>query len=85
MTVSSLLKPEPIHLEHPIVRLDLADVLLSLHLHLLVVLDVVADGVVVAEVDLASFVEVERLAGDVDQAGVEAEEEEYWFQSDLIE
>ena len=32
------------------------------------------------EVDLAGFVDVQGLTGDVDQTGVETEEEEHWLQ-----
>ena len=68
-----------------IVCLDLADILLGLYLDLLVLLNVVTDRVVVTEVHFAGLVDVERLAGDVDQAGVETEEEEDWLQRDLTE
>ena len=37
------------------------------------------------EVHFAGLVDVERLAGDVDQAGVQAEEEEDRLQRDLTE
>ena len=43
-------------------------------------LDVVADRLVVAEVHLAGFVDVERLTGDVDQTRVQTEEEENGLQ-----
>ena len=32
------------------------------------------------EVDLAGFVDVQGLTGNVDQTGVETEEEEHWLQ-----
>ena len=66
-----------------IVCLNLADILLGLYLNLLVLLDVVTDGLVVSEVHFAGFVDVERLAGDVDQTGVQTEEEEDRLQRDL--
>ena len=46
-------------------------------------MDVVTDGVVVPEVDPACLVDVETLAGDHDQAQVDAEQEEHRLQSDL--
>ena len=66
-----------------IVCLDLTDVLLGLYLDVLVLLDVVTDGLVVTEVHFTGFVDVERLAGDVDQARVQTEEEEDRLQRDL--
>ena len=66
--------------ELTIVRLYLAHILLGLYLNLLVLLDVVADRLVVAEVHLAGFVDVERLTGDVDQTRVQTEEEENGLQ-----
>ena len=68
-----------------IVCLDLADILLCLYLDVLVLLDVVTDRLTVTEVHLAGFLDVERLTGDVDQAGVQAEEEENRLQRDLTE
>ena len=66
-----------------IVCLDLADILLGLNLYVLVLLDVVTDRLAVAEVHLTGLLDVERLAGDVDQPGVQAEEEEDGLQRDL--
>ena len=66
-----------------IVCLDLADILLGLYLDVLVLLDVVTDGLVVTEVHFAGFVDVERLTGDVDHARVQTEEEEDRLQRDL--
>ena len=66
--------------ELTIVGLYLAHILLGLYLDLLVLLDVVADRLVVAEVHLAGFVDVERLTGDVDQTRVQTEEEENGLQ-----
>ena len=68
-----------------IVCLDLADILLGLNLYVLVLLDVVTERLTVTQVHLAGFVDVERLTGDVDQAGVQAEEEEDGLQRDLTE
>ena len=66
--------------ELTIVCLYLAHILLGLYLDLFVLLDVVADRLVVAEVHLAGFVDVERLTGDVDQTRVQTEEEENGLQ-----
>ena len=66
--------------ELTIVGLYLAYILLGLYLDLFVLLDVVADRLVVAEVHLAGFVDVERLTGDVDQTRVQTEEEENGLQ-----
>ena len=45
--------------------------------------NVVTDGVVVAQVDLAGLAEVEVLGGDADQAEVDAEQEEDGLEGDV--
>ena len=68
------------YLKGPVVCLDTTHVLLSLGLRLIVVVDVVTDRLIEAEVDLAGLLQVESLGGNTYQSQVHTKKQENWFQ-----